>query len=131
MPGEVGGVVRPGVAGHGGQGRAGDPVELHAPGGGQAGLDGVADEGVDEAQRGGRVFRLGDEPGADGGVESAHHRDGRLARRLDEHGEVDAVALYRGQGEDLAGFLGETGQAPGDHVAHAVGDLEAAGGPGG
>jgi len=78
----------------------------------------------------GESSRLGDEPGADGRVERAHHRDGRLARRLDEHGEVEAVALDGGQGEDLAGFLGETGQASGDHVAHAVRDVEATGGPG-
>lgn len=73
VAGEVGGVLPPGVAGHGGEGRAGGPVELHAPGGGEAVLDGVADEGVDEARRGGRAFRLGDEPGADGRVEGAQH----------------------------------------------------------
>ena len=47
----------------GGEGGAGGPVDLHAPRGGQAVLDRVADQGVDEARRAGRASSLGDEPG--------------------------------------------------------------------
>jgi hypothetical protein len=39
------------------------------PGGGQPVVDGVADEGVDEAVGGVGSIGLGDEAGADGGIE--------------------------------------------------------------